>query len=376
MKKIYSKLFLFALAFVSVLAGCSDDDSLSHTNVTPVGSLYTPEDNAFFNLEAQSPAVFEWEAAKAEDNGVVLYEVVFDKEDGDFSNPIYKMPSDDNGFRRTLTLPYADLAKIAEIAGIEKGERGKLRWTVMSSKGFNVQPSPASRIIEVERPMTLTTPEELYIAGSATEGGEDLNQAMMMKKIGNDNFEIYTSLKPGEYFFASSNEDGAETYFEEEGKLKAEGAKVYDGEEKVYRIKVNFSNNSVEYTEIEAVDLWFAPTESFIHGLPYAGNGTWEVLAAPVEFKQEDWGRDERYKFRFTINNGSESSEQWYGSANNDNQRPGESEDLSYWYMVPVSNDRWNNSFKFADAVDNNTSDIRVIFNTSVPEYTHTVTPN
>lgn len=375
MKKIYSKLFLFATAFISVLAGCSDDDSLSHTNVTPVGSLYTPEDNTFFNLDAQSSAVFEWEAAKAEDNGAVLYEVVFDEESGDFSDPVYKIPSDDNGFKRILTLPYADLNKIAGLAGIERGGVGKLKWTVMSSKGFNVQPSAASRLIEVERPAGFTPPEELYLAGSATEGGEGLENALMMKKIGNDVFEIYTSLTSGEYYFASSNQGTPEIYFEEEGKLKAEGATAYEGEGAVYRIKVNFGNNSVEYTKIEAVELWFAPTESFIHALPYTGNGTWEIKDAPIEFKQEDWGRDERYKFRFMVNNGSESSEEWYGSTNADNQRPGENEDPSYWYMVPVTNDRWANSFKFADAVDNNTSDIKVIFNTSVPQYTHTVTP-
>ena len=42
--------------------------------------------------------------------------------------------------------------------------------------------------------------------------------------------------------------------------------------------------------------------------------------------------------------------------------------------MVPVTNDHWNNSFKFATEVDMSTVDVEVIFNTEVPEYTHSVT--
>src|SRR5690606_12098910 len=141
------KLFLFALAFTAVLAGCSDDDSLSHTNVTPVGSLYAPKEDAYFNLESVATVVFEWEAAKAEDNGVVLYEVVFDEESGDFSDPIYKVMSDKNGFSRTATLSASTLNRIAEMAGVERGEVGRLKWTVLSSKGIIVQNSADARVV-------------------------------------------------------------------------------------------------------------------------------------------------------------------------------------------------------------------------------------
>lgn len=373
MKKIYSKLFPFAVASLSILVSCSDDESLSHTEVSPVRSLYAPTDDAFFNLESVSTVVFEWEAAKAEDNGVVLYDLVFDEETGDFSDPLYKVASDKNGFNRTATLSASTLNRIAEMAGVERGGVGRLKWTVLSSKGINVQNSEDSKIIEVKR---FIAPDNLFFTGSATEGGEDLGNALMMKKIDDIIFEIHTALKPGEYYFATEQGGTPDTYYIEGGKLFADGKNTYEGEEKVYRITVNFATKDVEVTEIEAVSLWFAPTESFIHEIPYAGKGVWELEDAPVEFKQETWGRDERYKFRFTVNNGGESFEEWYGSTNEDNQRPGANEAASYWYMVPVSNDRWKNSFKFADAVDNNTSDIKVIFNNTVPQYTHTVTPN
>lgn len=111
--------------------------------------------------------------------------------------------------------------------------------------------------------------------------------------------------------------------------------------------------------------------------LPYTGSGTWEVQDAPIEFKQESWGRDERYKFRLTVNNADGTSvDEWFGSTNADNQRPTASTAASYWHMVPVSDDPWANTFKFGDDVDNNQADIKVIFNSTEPAYTHTVIPN
>src|SRR4051812_30738598 len=108
MKNIYSKLILLVCAVF--LVSC-DNDELSHTDVSAVNALYSPANNKFYDLGAQSSAVFEWEAAKAEDNGVVLYDVVFDRENGDFSKPIYVIPSDGKGFQRTLNLSFTELNK-------------------------------------------------------------------------------------------------------------------------------------------------------------------------------------------------------------------------------------------------------------------------
>lgn len=378
MKKIYGNLFLLAIVVLTLITGCQDDEGLDHTKVTPVGSLYAPDDNAHLFLEGSSSAVFEWEAAKAEDNGVVLYEVVFDTEDGDFSDPIYKIPSDGNGLQRTLTFPFADLNRVAGMAGIERGGVGKLKWTVHSSKGINVQESTVARIIEVERPAGFIAPNQLYLAGTATEGGENLADALSMKKVSDNVFEIYTSLKAGDYYFATRNEGTPETYFIEDGKLKAEGKTTYAGEETVYRIRVDFSTATTEMTEIEMVELYFSAVKGVIHELPYTGNGTWEIKNASIEFFEETWGRDERYKFRFTINNGTEASHEWYGSKNIDNQRPDATYPPSYWYMYQIENDvdPYHFSFKFVSEVDNNESDIKIIFNSSVPEYTHIVTPH
>src|SRR5690606_27553220 len=295
MKNIY--LRIIAMLTVVFAVGCSDDDSLSHTNVSPVDALYAPEDGKFFNLGAQSSALFEWEAAKAEDNGVVLYDVAFDKEDGDFSNPIYVTPSDGKGFQRTLNMSFTELNRIAEMAGIPTKSTGKLKWTVLSSKGLEVQNSVVSNIIEVERPGGYPTPDELFLTGTATEGGEDIANAVYLKKTGATSFEVYTSLKSGEYRFITRKADNAEVYYINGSDLETNGETTYGGDRGVYRIRLDFIDGSVTKTTVENIELWFPPLGKYLFDLEYIGNGVWKAADKLIEFKQESWGRDERYKF-------------------------------------------------------------------------------
>ena len=374
MKPILSLLMLLS-GTTLLFSGC-DTEEPDRTQVTPVTQLYAPDDNAFLNLGAQSSAVFEWAAAKAEDNGVVLYEVVFAPEGGNFDNPTFTVPSDGKGLQRTLTLPFAELNRIAGLAGIAPEATGKLIWTVLSSKGINVQPSMVSRVVEVRRPAGFPPPDELFLTGTATEGGEALAQALTLKKVSPTTFEIYTSLKAGEYAFVTRKEGTPDTYFIENGKLKAEGKTTVAGDERVYRIRLDFATAQTEIAVVESVGLYFSPNDEYLAELPYAGNGTWTKEDLAIAFRQESWGRDERYKFRFMVNSDGVSSEEWYGSTNADNSRPDDNTSGAYWYMVPVTNDRWSNTFKFSTAVDNSVSDVDVVFNATVPAYTHSITPN
>lgn len=374
MKKI-NFLLLILLAPVFALVSCKDDDELKHTRVSPVEALYAPDDNVFLNLGADSQVIFEWQAARAEDNGVVLYEVVFASEDGDFTQPVYAIPSDGNGLQRRLTLPFSVLNTIAGMAGIPTDAIGKLKWSVVSSKGINVTEAKTSRIIEVQRPAGFPPPDELFITGSATEGGEAIENGLLFKKIGTSEFEIHTKLVPGEYQFATRKTGTPDLYSIADGKL-VEGGATTVTEEAVYRIRLDFSTATTNIAKVETLSLWFAPNGTFLFDIPYAGNGTWKIENAAIEFKQEDWGRDERYKFRFVVDKGGDVVDEWYGSVNSDNSRPNSNTGGSYWHMVPVDGDRWNNCFKFADQVDENESDIEVIFNASVPAYTHVVTPH
>lgn len=376
MKKNIFSWCLVMMAAMAFTTSCEDDDSIN-TNITPVRSLFAPANNLFVKLAPTTEAsvVFEWEQSKAEDGTLVLYEVAFDKESGDFSSPVYKLVSDSKGLETSLTLSHKDLNKIANFAGIPSLGTGKLKWTVFASKGINVVQAEAVRHIEVERPAGFAEiPADLYITGDATEGGTDLASAIKFKQTASGVFELYTSLSDGSYQLIDRTTETRKAFSIDGSQIQEDGSTQVTGD-KVYRIRLDFNNAAATVWEVTKVQLWFAPDDTFWFDLPYAGNSTWEATNKSIVFKQEGWGRDERYKFRFTFNdNGSEKYE-WFGSVNADNQRPTAGSPLAYWFMVPVSDDRWSNSFKFDGAVDNNNADVRVIFNPAAT-YTHEVILN
>jgi hypothetical protein len=358
------------------ITSCDDDDSIN-TNISPVKSLFAPADNLFVKLAPTTEAsvVFEWEQSKAEDGTLVLYEVVFDKESGDFSSPIYKLVSDSKGLENSLTLSHKDLNKIANFAGIPSLGTGKLKWTVLASKGINVLQAEAARNIEVERPAGFAEiPADLYITGDATEAGTDLANAIKFKQTASGVFELYTSLQAGSYQLVDRTTPTHKTFSIDGSQIKQDGSTTVTGD-KVYRLRLDFNNAAANVVEVTKVELWFAPDGAFWFDLPYAGNSVWEATDKSIVFKQEGWGRDERYKFRFTFNDGGVEKYEWFGSSNSDNQRPTSASPLAYWFMFPVNDSRWDYCFKFDGAVDNKTADVRVIFSPT-SSYTHQVIGN
>ena len=375
MKNTLTKIIALIAVFVSSI-GCDDDDSLQVAEVSEVEALYTPENNTFFNLGASSSsALFEWQASKSADNGVVLYEVAFDEEGGDFSEPLYVMPSNGKGFDNKLTLSFTKLNEIAGMAGIAAETTGKLQWTVWSSKGLNVKQASEVRTIEVERPAGFPAPDELFLTGTASESGEDLAAARAFVKTGATTFEIYTQLNAGSYKMLTRKAEGADSfYIDAEGKLKKDGETSFSGSEAVYRIRVDFSDGTTTIATIDKVELWFPPRGEYLFSFDYAGNGTWEALDKYIEFKQESWGRDERYKFKFTVTTAGDTQEEWYGSTNRDNNQPNQDTPASFYYMVLKDYSYWDYTFKFRAEVDEAHSDLKIYFNADVPEYTHEIT--
>ena len=114
-------------------------NSLQTIEQSSVNQLYEPTDGKEVVLQSSASAslFFEWESAKAEDSGAPLYEVVFDKEGGDFSKPIYKVLSDNGGSLSYATISHKTLNKVGAAAGLNSGETGTLVWTVMASRGLN-----------------------------------------------------------------------------------------------------------------------------------------------------------------------------------------------------------------------------------------------
>jgi starch-binding outer membrane protein SusE/F len=367
--------YIIALIFTTLFTGCDDDKESINVNITPVSTFYAPNDNLFVKLQPTTEAsvVFEWDKARAEDGTMVLYEIAFDKEAGDFSAPVYKIVSDNKGLDSKLTLSHKDLNKIANFAGIKSLETGKIKWTIFASKGINVKKSETARTIEVERPAGFAElPADLYLTGDATEVGADLSKALKFKQTSSGVFEVYTSLKAGTYQLVDRTAENRKTYSIEGTLIKENGSTTVTGDAKPYRIKVDFSNAAATISEVTKVELWFAPDDKFWFELPYQGNSIWQATNVPVVFKQEGWGRDERYKFRFTLKENDADKFEWFGSENSDNQRPEANTPLRYWHMIPRPESRWDFSYKFNGAADNKNCDIKVIFQPT-EAYTHQV---
>jgi len=377
-KRTYSTFLLFTLVLLG-MQGCKKEEKELNLNLTPANALFAPSDNLFVRLQPATSAsvVFEWEQAKSEEGTLVMYQIAFDKEGGDFSNPVAKQLSDGGGAQNRLTLSHKDLNRIASQAGIAALGSGKLKWAVLSSKGPHIVQSQNTRTVEVTRPAGFAElPAAVYLSGGATEWGDDPAQAMAMKKNSEGVFEIYTSLKDGNLrILDKAAADGkAYSLASNFSALQEGGETTITGGQKVYRLVLDFNNAAVQVTEIVEVGLWFSPEKKVIVTLPYVGNGVWKVENTPIEFFQEGWGRDERYKFRLTVKDaeGTEGTE-FMGSVNADNSRPDASTPESFYYLVPVNNSDYDFTFKFRGELDGANADVSVLLSPNLTNYTHRI---
>ena len=132
-----------------------------------------------------------------------------DKQDGDFSDPIYTVTSDNKGLSNGATITHKTLNKIAAMAGIELAEDGILKWTVRSSRGLNFAKAEESRTIKLVRINNVDDLEgaKLYITGEGSEDGQEF------KAISASEYEIYTKLEAGKGYSFYSVLSGAERTF-------------------------------------------------------------------------------------------------------------------------------------------------------------------
>ncbi|RZL08799.1 MAG: hypothetical protein EOO62_14760 [Hymenobacter sp.] len=375
MKKFSHPLLLF-VALLGLLAGCKKDEKALDDTITPVSNYISPADNSFYKLDPPSNAAvtFEWSQARAADGTLVLYEVAFDKDGGDFSKPVYTTTSGTNGLDTKLVLSHGDLNKIANLAGIPSQSQGKLKWMVNASKGLNVLPAASARTMTVERPAGFSViPGNLYLTGSGTEGGATLGQALPFKRVSSGVFELYSKLSPGDVKIVDQT-TGTPTAYYISGTKLLQGATTTNPTTTtgVYRMTLDFNNGSAVLTEIQSVGLWISAQNKVTVTLPYVGKGLWEIDNTPIEFFQFSWGRDERYKFIFTEKDmaGTVTMRQ-YGSTNTDNVPPTATTAAAYYNLVPVANDQWNNTYKFSGTADRKSVDIMVMLQPAA--YTHKV---
>lgn len=347
MKKIL--IMLSALAF-AVLPGCQKYEY--NTDFTLPTELVSP---ATVSLDVTSSQKVElsWNGGGAADGGVLLYNVLFDKEGGDFSEPIATMPSD-LGAKSTLTMTHAQLNTLARKAGVKPEQQGSFIWTVTASKGGVTKMFDGHADLTVIRGEGIDNmPEHLYVSGSAAlEAGQEFRNEEEGLYI------IYTELGTGSLCFTSEKDGGFKFFAEETGKLK-EGEGTYNvavaPSTSLARITVNF--NTLAMT-IETVDknvraIWGA-NYADIAVLEYAGNGKFigdgdAVFLGPGRDGTPDWCSwvEERYYFIAKVND----EEVCWGSTFGSGAWTPDGTD-EYWYVVENPWDQWSNLWKMDHAFD------------------------
>src|SRR5688500_6463726 len=242
------RIALFTLISLFFL-GCDKDERDINMNISEVTNFFGPADALSIKLNPAGGQVqlCEWEQAKAADGSLVLYEVAFDQENGDFSSPFYTVVSDNKGVLNTLSLSHGDLNRIAESGGSKFFEKKKFKWTVLASKGTNVKKATISRVIELERPGGFDVlPGSLYLTGTATEGGDALASALKMRQVSSGVFEIFSKMKAGTYKFVDGISGTPKQYhvFDNGGinAIGMNGETTFSGTDKIMRIHLNFND--------------------------------------------------------------------------------------------------------------------------------------
>jgi len=375
MKTSFNKI-LFLLSVVFAISSCTEDMNFSDVKVTPVNKLYAPDNGKAIQLLSSATAslFFEWEASKTEDSGAPLYEVIFDKEGGDFSNPLYRVTADNMGARNYATISHKTLNTIMGMAGVGGGDTGSLIWTVVSSRGLNEVMAKESRKLTLTRLVGFEViPDQVFITGEGSEGGTDFSNAISCSSPAKGEFEVYTKLVAGKAYQLISDKDATTARrFYIDGKKIIEGSNTATVDETaVYRINMDFNLASVTFTKITKLGLFFCPDNDVLFYLDYAGKGIWSGQGY-VEFHQESWGRDQRYKLEMETVNTSDAAEtvHWGPVADGLDSTPTGAASYFDMKIRPVS--QWDNKWKFASEMDLATVKLTVYL-TADGTYRHTV---
>jgi starch-binding outer membrane protein SusE/F len=323
MKKNLSLLIPAVTIALVAFYACKKDKKEINLNLSEVTNIFAPADNKYIKLNpaANLTETFEWDQARAEDGALVLYEVAFDQENGDFSKPIYTIVSNARGVENKLTLTHGQLNQIAALGGSDFFQRKKFKWTVLASKGTNVKKASVARIIDLERPGGFAViPGTVYITGSATENGTNLAQALKMQQVSAGVFEIFCKLKAGTYKFVDGITGTPREFYLRDNagslELAVNGTSTFTGPDKVMRIRINFNDINGSRAEIKRIQMWYCHAGAFKTDLNYTSNGEWRSSGYVADWIPVGWspGGEDRYKYKMVYNDGTGDKDLWINS--------------------------------------------------------------
>lgn len=314
MKRI---LYLLLTAVLAVTAAACDSDEKGNGAEISAPQLYFPKDQYAIDIATGLSVIFEWENATT---GNVVYQVLFDSDEGDFSNPVYVATSDANGFEPSLEIETGTLSTIATLCGGLPGQTLNIKWTVRSIQGTEqAADGQNARTLIVSLPNTVNPlPTTLAIGGTASEGetagkfnaalpvGTTIGKHIADRESGA--MECFTKLTTEGTFTVKDNFD---RYYalEEGGTLRCTYDDVTENSVEtagVYWVYLNFNTMKWSMKRIETVEFWNHPWfgGASQEEMDYVGNGVWEIV-------DYDWvvtngsATDTRYYFLATYDDGS-----------------------------------------------------------------------
>lgn len=355
--------------------GCTEDMEYKDAKVSQVTDIYSPNDNVAVELVASATAslYFEWSPSLTQDQASPLYEVLFTTEDGSFDKPVYRALSDDGGLQPHATITHKQLDKVCSLAGVESGEVANLKWTVNSCKGLNEARAAAVHHLTITRLNAFENiPNALYIYGAGAEGA-DAAAAQAFTSSEQDVFEIYTKLEAGKDIYMTNATTGDRTFTVEGSNIKEKDNAFQVAETAVYKMTVDFTISTVIMTKVTSLGLYFCPSGEVTLPLEYAGNGVWSGKGT-IEFKQESWGRDERYKFEMVKvgADGGDKTTHWGPTNSSLDSRPGDDEAPAYFFVKEYGVSQWDQKWKFHGDFDGKDVVVTFSMNADGP-YTHAI---
>ncbi|MDD3788140.1 MAG: glycoside hydrolase family 76 protein [Petrimonas sp.] len=295
------RFYYFLVPFIvsAVLLSCSHDDEVNNTiEIKAVERLISPTDNSVLTLtnNPHSMEKFEWQRADASKGVTPKYEIIFFKENSTSAEPIFTFSTTSN----SINVNHIRLDEIAAKADIEPGSSGTIKWTVRAYyDSVSAMSQQVGRIV-IKRPDVETPVTALFLTGKGTEFGENIAEAMEFTKITDTEFVIFSELTAGLPFrFISDTEGDKIRSFSLKGnKLVEEDTNSEVAKSGVYKITVNLSSASASLREVTDISLYYCIKHRAIN-LQYQGRGIWSTVCL-INFSQEAWGDETRYKFRMT----------------------------------------------------------------------------
>ena len=349
--------FLAGLCIL-IIAGCSRKYELS-TQFSPPTQFTAPASVAI-DVNSTNNIILSWSGGGTPDSSYVTYEVLFDKQGGNFSTPLYKTLSD-NGAAQKLTMSQATLNMIARKSGIRPEQAGDLIWTVQASKGGEIVPSGITKTIRVTRGEGIDNmPVNLYLSGTGSENGG--TAGLPFRKAGEGSYIIYTKVAgDGTLVLKDGTGANANQYFATaEGKLK-EGTQAtkLPPNNNPYRITVDYNTLSVKAEVISDVRAIWGATFGVIGNLAYIGNGKFKADDCRIVFIQQSrpetnppgWLSwiEERYYFIAKVN-GNDIC--WGRKDGVSPERPTGNEPLSFYEIGEFSWSQWDHLWKMKGDLD------------------------